>query len=119
MTAAAYKATESGPAIQTNTSQTVESLALPGGGNWVVTAKLIANNTGVPDPANLSCSLTIDGVVKDNLGASGTDFGVGGSALTLTGAGVGSTAAIVCTTTTSAGNYEAISLTAMRASSIN
>jgi hypothetical protein len=119
VTASAYKATETGPAVQTGASQTVDSITLPGGGNWVVTAKLIANNTGLPDPANLSCSLTIDGVAKDSLGASGTDFGVGGSAITLTGAGVGSTAAVVCTTNTSAGNYEAISLTALRVSSIS
>jgi hypothetical protein len=122
VTASAYTATDAGPAIQANTAQPVASLTLPGGGNWVVTAKFIANNTVTP-PANapdplLDCSLTIGGLAKDSLGSGGTDFGVGGSAHTLTGAGVGSEAAIVCTTST-AGSYEAISLTALRVSSIN
>jgi hypothetical protein len=116
--AGAYKATQTGPGITPGAAQTVDSLALPGGGNWVVTAKLIANNTGTLDPANIGCSLQIDGAVKDNLGAGGTDFGVGGSALTLTGAGAGSTAALVCSTTATAGNYEAISLTAVRVATI-
>jgi hypothetical protein len=116
--AGAYKATQTGAAIAPGAAQTVDSLALPGGGNWVVTAKVIANNSGTLDPANIACSLQFDGVVKDTLGAGGTDFGVGGSALTLTGAGAGSTAALVCTTTATAGNYEAISFTAVRVATI-
>lgn len=116
--AAAYKATATGPAITTGASQTIDSMALPGGGNWVVTAKFIAANAGTLDPATLSCSLTVDGVAKDSLGASGTDFGAGDAAHTLTGAGAGSTAAIVCTTTATSGSYRAISFTAVKASSI-
>jgi hypothetical protein len=116
--AGAYKATPTGPAIAPGAAQTVDSVALPGGGNWVVTVKVIANNTGTLDPANIGCSLQIDGVVKDTLGAGGTDFGVGGSALTLTGAGAGSTAALVCTTTATAGNYTAISFTGVRVATI-
>jgi hypothetical protein len=117
VTASAYTATDAGPAIVANTNQPVGSIALPGGGNWVVTAKFIANNTGAD--ASLDCSLTIGSVTKDSLGSGGTDFGVGGSAQTLTGAGAGSDAAVVCTTTATAGNYEAISLTALRVSSVN
>ncbi len=116
--AGAYKATQAGPAITPNAPQTVDSLALPGGGNWVVTAKFIANNTGTLDPANISCSLQLDGVFKDTLGTGGTDFGAGGSALTLSGAGAGSSAVVVCTTSATAGNYEAISLTAVRVATI-
>jgi hypothetical protein len=116
--AAAAKVTQTGPAAQTGVAQTVESVALPGGGNWVVTAKFIATNTTAVD-AVLDCSLTFDGVPKDNLGAGGTDFGIGGSAHTLTAAGAGSTAAIVCTTTATAGTYNAIGLTAIRVSSIS
>jgi hypothetical protein len=116
--AGAYKATQAGPAITPGAAQTVDSLALPGGGNWVVTAKLIANNAGTIDPANIACSLQLDGVVKDTLGAAGTDFGAGGSALTLTGAGAAGTATLVCTTNATAGNYEAISFTAVRVATI-
>lgn len=116
--AGAYKATQTGPAIAPGAAQTVDSIALPGGGNWVVTAKVIANNTGTLDPANLNCSLQIEGVAKDTLGSGGTDFGAGASAQTLTGAGTGSTAALVCTTNATAGGYEAISFTAVRVASI-
>lgn len=118
--AAVYKFTESVPLAA---SQTVESITLPGGGNWVVTAKFIGNNTGVD--AVLNCSLTIGGATKDSLGSAGTDFGGaasgggGGSAHMLTGAGAGSTAAIVCTTTATAGTYDAISLTAVAVGSIS
>jgi hypothetical protein len=108
-----------GPAIQTNVSQTIDSITLPGNGNWVVTAKFIANNAGPIDPANVSCDLQIGGVSKDNLGAAGTDFGLGDGAHTLTGAGAGATAAIVCTTTAGSGNYRAISFTAIQVSSIS
>jgi hypothetical protein len=117
--ASVYKATTSGPTITPGASQTVEAINLPGGGNWVVTAKFLVNNTGTLDPANLNCSLTIGGVAKDNLGAGGTDFGAGAASPTLTGAGAGSTAAIVCTTTATAGTYEAISLTAVAVGSIS
>jgi hypothetical protein len=117
--ASVYKATTSGPPVQTGAAQTVDSITLPGNGTWVVTAKFIATNAGTPDPANLACSLQIGGVPKDSLGAGGTDFGVGGSAHTLTGAGAGTTAAIVCTTNTSAGTYGAISFTAIQVSSIS
>jgi hypothetical protein len=119
-TAAVYKATAAGPAIQTGASQTIDGITLPGGGNWVVTAKFIANNVGpLPDPAVLSCDLQIGGVAKDNLGVSGTDFGVGDAAHTLTGAGAGGTAALVCTTTASSGTYRAISFAAIQVSSIS
>jgi hypothetical protein len=114
--AGAYKATPAGPGFTPNASQTVDSIGLPGGGNWVVTVKFIATNTGAD--GSISCSLQIDGVVKDTLGAAGTDFGAGGSALTLTGAGAGSTAALVCTTTATAGNYTAISFTGVRVATI-
>jgi hypothetical protein len=114
--AGAYKASPAGPAITPNVSQPVDSIGLPGGGNWVVTVKFIATNTAAD--GSISCSLQIDGVVKDTLGAGGTDFGAGGSALTLTGAGAGSTAALVCTTTATAGNYSAISFTAVRVATI-
>jgi hypothetical protein len=114
-----YTYTESGPAIAAG-DQTIESIALRGGGNWVVTAKFVANNTSVAG-STLDCRLTIGGAAKDSLGAGGTDFGPGGSAHTLTGAGVGTSAAIVCTTGTSApaGSYDAISITALRVSSIS
>jgi hypothetical protein len=115
---AVYKATQAGPAISPGASQTIDSIALPGGGSWVVTAKAIATNSGTLDPANLACSLQIDGVAKDTLGAGGTDFGAGGSVFALTGAGAGSTAAVVCTTTATAGTYEAISFTAVRVASV-
>jgi hypothetical protein len=114
--AGAFKATQAGPAFTPNVSQPVDSLGLPGGGNWVVTVKFIATNTGAD--GSISCSLQIDGVVKDTLGAGGTDFGAGGSAHTLTGAGAGSTAALVCTTTATAGSYGAISFTAVRVATI-
>jgi hypothetical protein len=121
VTASAYKSIDAGPPIAANTAQTIGSLTLPGGGNWVVTAKFLATNTTNPAPnpdATLDCSLSIGGV-KDSLGSGGTDFGVGGSALTLTGAGAGGTADVVCTTTATAGSYSAISLTALRVSSIS
>jgi hypothetical protein len=122
VTASAYAATDAGPAIQANTAQTVGSLTLAGGGNWVVTAKFIATNTTTPVPvtdATLDCSLTIGGVAKDNLSSGGTDFGVGGSAHTLTGAGAGTSAEVTCTTTATSGSYGAVSLTALRVSSIS
>jgi hypothetical protein len=114
--AGAYKASPTGPAITPNASQTVDSIGLPGGGNWVVTAKLIANNTGAD--GTIACSLLIDGVVKDTLGAGGTDFGSGGSAHTLTGAGAGSGASLVCTTNATSGSYGALSFTAVRVATI-
>jgi hypothetical protein len=116
-TAGAYKATQTGPGITPSVSQTVDSIALPGGGNWVVTAKFIANNAGATD-ATLTCSLQIDGVVKDTLGSSGTDLGVGAGGHTLTGAGAGSTASLVCNTTATTGTYTAISFTAVRVTTI-
>jgi hypothetical protein len=116
--ASAYKTTDAGPAIAAG-DQTVDSITLPGGGNWVVTAKFIAVNGGPLDPAVLSCSLQIGGVEKDSLGAGGTDFGLGDSAQTLTGAGAGSTAAIVCNTTANSGSYGAITFTGVRVASIN
>jgi hypothetical protein len=122
VTASAYAATDAGPTIQANTAQTLGTLTLPGGGNWVVTAKFIATNTTNPAPvtdATLDCTLTIGGVAKDNLSSGGTDFGVGGSAHTLTGAGVGTSAEVACTTTATSGSYGAISLTALRVSSIS
>jgi hypothetical protein len=57
--------------------------------------------------------------VADNLGPAGTDFGLGANAQTLMGAGAGSTAAIVCNTSATAGNYEGISLTAIDVSAIS
>jgi hypothetical protein len=117
-TAAVYKATASGPAMAPG-DQTVASITLPGGGNWVVTAKFIANNATAVETI-LNCRLTIDGVAKDDLGAAGTDFGATGDAAhTLTGAGAGSTAAIVCSTTATSASYGAISFTAVRVASIN
>jgi hypothetical protein len=110
--AAAYKATAAGPAIAAG-DQTVDSVTLPGGGNWVVTAKFIGSNTGAD--ATLSCRLTIGGVAD----TVSTDFGVGDSAQTLTGAGAGATAAIVCNTNATAGSYGSISFTAVRVASIN
>ena len=112
-TAAVYKATAAGPAIQTGASQTIDGITLPGGGNWVVTAKFIGSNTGAD--ATLSCRLTIGGVAD----TVSTDFGVGDAAHTLTGAGAGGTAALVCTTTASSGTYRAISFTAIQVSSIS
>jgi hypothetical protein len=113
-----YKITDAGPAIAAG-DQTLDTITLPGGGNWVVTAKFIAANGGPLDPAVLSCSLQIGGVAKDSLGASGTDFGLGDSAQALTGAGAGSTAAIVCNTNANSGSYGAISMTALRVASIS
>jgi hypothetical protein len=123
VTASAYKFTDSGPAIAAG-DQTIESIALPGGGNWVVTAKFIGNNPNDPGPtgpeATLDCRLMIGGVTKDSLGAApGTDFGFGASEQTLTGAGVGTSAAIVCSTSAASGDYSAISMTALRVSSIS
>jgi hypothetical protein len=101
-------------------SQTLDGITLPAGGNWVVTAKFIANNGGPLDQgATLSCNLQIGAVAKDDLGASGTDFGLGDASHTLTGAGAGSTAAIVCTTTANSGNYRAISFTAVQVAPIS
>ena len=116
--ASVYKSTESGPTA-TAGDLTVDSITLPGGGNWVVTAKFIANNATAVE-AILNCRLTIGDVVKDGLGAGGTDFGAsGGAAHTLTGAGAGSTAAIVCSTTATSASYGAISFTAVRVASIS
>ncbi|MGH2943570.1 MAG: hypothetical protein ACRDLN_12440, partial [Solirubrobacteraceae bacterium] len=113
-TGAAYKATAAGPAIAPNAATTIDSIALPGGGSWVVTAKFVANNTGA-DALNLTCRLLIDGVEKDTVA---TDFGAGTGAHMLTGAGGGSTASIACTTDATAGSYSAISFTAIRVASI-
>jgi|SRR3954471_22093244 hypothetical protein len=116
--ASVYKTTESGPAAGAG-DQTIDSITLPGGGNWVVTAKFIATNATTVE-AILNCRLTIGDVTKDDLGASGTDFGASGDAEhTLTGAGAGSTAAIVCSTTATSASYGAITFTAVRAASIN
>jgi hypothetical protein len=70
-------------------------------------------------PPSSRATSSIGGVAKDNLGVSGTDFGVGDAAHTLTGAGAGGTAALVCTTTASSGTYRAISFTAIQVSSIS
>jgi hypothetical protein len=116
--ASAYKATEAGPTAGAG-DQTIDSITLPGGGNWVVTAKFIATNATTAE-AILDCRLTIGDVTKDDLGAGGTDFGASGDAAhTLTGAGAGSTAAIVCSTTATTASYGAITFTAVRAASIN
>ena len=113
------EASPAGPGFTPNASQTVDSIGLPGGGNWVVTAKFIANNATAVE-AILNCQLTIGGVAKDNLGAGGTDFGATGDAAhTLTGAGAGNAAAIVCSTTATSASYGAISFTAVRVASIN
>ncbi|MEA2223620.1 MAG: hypothetical protein QOH83_1996, partial [Solirubrobacteraceae bacterium] len=53
--AGAFKATQTGPGITPNVSQSVDSIALPGGGNWVVTVKFIATNTAAD--GSISCSL--------------------------------------------------------------
>jgi hypothetical protein len=113
-----YRATETGPGITAGQDQVLDTIALPGGGNWVVTAKFIANNTTAAD-SNLDCRLMIGDGVRDNLGPGGTDFGIGGSPHTLTGAGAGTSTQIVCNTAAASGSYEAISITALRASSVN
>jgi hypothetical protein len=113
-----YKTTETGPTAGAG-DQTIDSISLPGGGNWVVTAKFIANNATAVE-AILSCRLTIGDVTKDDLGASGTDFGASGDAShTLTGAGAGSSAAIVCSTTSASASYGSITFTAVRVASIS
>ena len=100
--------------------QTVQSLNLPAG-NWVVTAKFVAENgtaTGV-----LACRLTLGGAAIDSLGPAGVDFDQGAASHTLTGAGpLGGpgAAAVVCNTGNSvgAGTYRARSITAVQAGSV-
>ncbi|MEA2195130.1 MAG: hypothetical protein QOG42_1564 [Solirubrobacteraceae bacterium] len=101
--------------------QVIQSMSLPAG-NWVVTAKFIAENGGAD--GFLACSLTLGGVVIDTLGAAnGIDFGVGASSNALTGGGAlagPGAAAVVCNThnTVSAGSYRAKSMTAVNATSV-
>ncbi len=101
--------------------QPIQSLALPAG-NWVVTAKFIAENS--TPTGTLACSLNIGGVAADSLGpGTGIDFDQGSSANTLTGAGSlasAGAATVVCNTNNkvTAGTYRARSMTAVQASSV-
>jgi hypothetical protein len=100
--------------------QSVQSMNLPAG-NWVVTAKFVAENATVT--GTLACRLTLGGAVIDSLGPAGVDFDQGAASHTLTGAGpLGGpgAAAVVCNTGNSvgAGTYRARSLTAVQAASV-
>ena len=100
--------------------QTVQSLNLPAG-NWVVTAKFVAENATAT--GTLACRLTLGGAPIDSLGPAGVDFDQGAASHTLTGAGAlgaAGAAAVVCNTGNSvgAGTYRARSLTAVQAGSV-
>lgn len=101
--------------------QTVQSLNLPAG-NWVVTAKFVAENATAT--GTLACRLTLGGSVIDSLGpGAGVDFDQGAASNTLTGAGslgAAGAAAVICNTNNSvgAGSYRARSITAVQAGSV-
>jgi hypothetical protein len=106
-----------------NANQTIQNLNLPAG-NWVVTAKFVADNEN-PDAAatgTLTCTLTLGGAVIDSLGPA-TDFDQGTVSNTLTGAGTlggPGAASVVCNTANSValGKYRARSITAVQAGSV-
>ena len=100
--------------------QTIQSLSLPAG-NWVLTAKFVAENATAT--GTLACTLTLGGAAIDSLGPTGVDFDQGAASNTLTGAGTlggAGAAAIVCNTgnTVGAGSYRARSITAVQAGSV-
>ena len=101
--------------------QVIQSMNLPAG-NWVVTAKFIAENATAVPGGVLSCRLTLGGAVIDTLGPGvGIDFDQGATSNTLTGAASGGgPAAVICNTsnTVSAGSYRARSMTAVSAGSV-
>ena len=104
--------------------QTIQNLNLPAG-NWVVTAKFVAENgTTTEGVGKLSCTLTLGGTVIDHLGpAPGTDFDPGAANFVLTGAGTlggPGAATVVCNTanTVGAGSYRARSITAVQTGSV-
>lgn len=103
--------------------QVIQSMSLPAG-NWVVTAKFIAENATAVPGGTLSCALSLGGAVIDTLGpGAGIDFDQGATSNTLTGAGAiagPGAATITCNTanTVSAGSYRARSLTAVNAGSV-
>lgn len=101
--------------------QVIQAMSLPAG-NWVVTAKFIAENATAVAGGVLSCRLTLGGAVIDTLGPGvGIDFDQGATSNTLTGAAAGAgPAAVICNTsnTVSAGSYRARSITAISAGSV-
>jgi hypothetical protein len=114
------------PLVVGTADQTIQSLSLPAG-NWVVTAKFIAENKtpgGVEGVGKLACTLTLGGAALDTLGSGGIDFDPPGAAnTTLTGAGTlggPGAATVVCNTlnTVGLGGYWARSITAVQASSV-
>jgi len=101
--------------------QVIQGMNLPAG-NWVVTAKFIAENATAVAGGVLSCRLMLGGAVIDTLGPGvGIDFDQGAASNTLTGAASGAgPAAVICNTsnTVSAGSYRARSMTAVSAGSV-
>ena len=113
-----FKFEEADTAIQAG-NQTVQSINLPAG-SFVVTAKLMAVNTGAD--ASISCALVLNpnNTAIDNLGAGGSDFGVGSASFTLVGAGTLASAGSVevrCNTGAT-GTYSAKSIVATQASTL-
>ncbi|HEV2774275.1 MAG TPA: hypothetical protein VGV90_01665 [Solirubrobacteraceae bacterium] len=106
--------------IPGSADQTIQSLSLPAG-NWVVTAKFVAENATAT--GRLSCALTLGGAAIDSLGPAGVDFDQGAASNTLTGAGTlggAGAAAVICNTGNSvgAGTYRARSITAVQTGSV-
>jgi hypothetical protein len=102
-------------------TQTVQSISLPGG-SWAVAAQFVAVNAGVD--ANINCRLVLNpgNATIASLGGNGIDLGgLGASNQALIGAetlAVAGTAQIVCTSTVTAGSYEAVSMTATQVASL-
>ena len=102
-------------------TQTVQSMNLPGG-SWVLAAQFVAVNAGVD--ATISCRLVLNpgNTTIASLGGNGVDLGgLGASNQSLAGAGAlaaAGTAQIACTSTATAGSYEAISMTATQVASL-
>jgi hypothetical protein len=108
-----------------DTDQTVASLNLPAG-NWVITAKVVANNNDA-SVGQYGCMLLLDGTEIDSLydlleldlgGTSTTDRSVA----TLTAAGTlaaDSTADVVCRTNSPSGNWLARTITAIQVETFN
>jgi hypothetical protein len=104
-------------------NQTVQSMNLPAG-DWVVTAKFVAENATAVAGGTLACTLTLGGAAIDSLGpGAGIDFDAGASSNAMTGGGTlagPGAAAVVCNTnnTVAAGSYRARSMTAVQAASV-
>ncbi len=98
--------------------QTIQTMNLPAG-NWVITHKSVAVNTG--GDASISCRLALGATTIDSLGADGFEFGTGTNNTTLVGAGTlaaPGTATVVCLTNAGGGSYHALSMVATQALSL-